>query len=169
MSTPTSKTIVKAILIIIAGFTLGCHTSFSAELYYPPESPPAAVTQDAIIKAKQLAESVGGKAARVASTGSMAPTITAGDIIVYKPAKVADVSVGDIVVVDQAMDDQPMYVRSLFTHRVYAKRANMGFLFTKGDHNRDVDNWTNTDANLKGVVVYIVNGTTGEVRTMGAV
>jgi signal peptidase I len=161
MSRITSKTLANAILLIILGMG-----NALASPYYPPESPPAAVSDAAIAKARELAASVSGKDARIASTGSMAPTLQANEIIVYKPAKVAELNVGDIIVFQAQIDGAQFNQVSLVTHRIYSKDARLHRVFTKGDHNRDNDGGAVVEEQIKGVVVYVVNGDTGAVREM---
>jgi signal peptidase I len=157
----TSKTLANAILLIMLGMG-----NAVASPYYPPESPPAAVTDVAIAKARELAESVGGKDARIASTGSMAPTLQANEIIVYRPAKVAELNVGDIIVFQAQIEGAGSMQFSLVTHRIVHKDDRLLRVFTKGDHNKQDDQGEVPEGRIKGVVVYVVNGDTGAVREM---
>lgn len=154
--------------LLAVALVAGCTQAFASTYYSPADKQPAALTTEAIHTAKNLAASINGHAARIADTGSMAPALTSNDIIVYKPATTKDINKGDIVVVESFMDGNDMGPRSLFTHRVINKSCGFGSceFWTKGDHNKDIDNWKSGDDNLKGIVVYIINGQTGEVRSV---
>jgi signal peptidase len=69
-------------------------------------------------------------------SGSMAPTLNVGDVLVTKPIPASDIKVGMIVVFKAPLPGQPTY-----THRVYRVIAGVGFQ-TKGDANNAPDPWT---------------------------
>lgn len=83
-------------------------------------------------------------------TGSMAPVIHAGDMVLVTRYTDEVPQTGDIVTYWK--DDQ---TRSLITHRVIRRLEN-GYLQTKGDANHEADGgWTNPDR-LVGKVVWTI-------------
>lgn len=83
-------------------------------------------------------------------TGSMSPTIEAGDLVIVARYSNEVPRTGDIVTYWK--DDQ---TRSLITHRVVQRLEN-GYLQTKGDANQDADGgWTDPNR-LVGKVVFTV-------------
>ncbi|WP_161827314.1 signal peptidase I [Brevibacillus choshinensis] len=83
-------------------------------------------------------------------TGSMAPTIDAGDMVIVTRYTGKVPQTGDIVTYWK--DDQS---RSLITHRVVSRLEN-GYLQTKGDANHEADGgWTDPNR-LVGQVVYTI-------------
>lgn len=83
-------------------------------------------------------------------TGSMAPAIDAGDMVIVTRYAGGEPRVGDIVTYWK--DDQS---RSLITHRVLQRLEN-GYLQTKGDANHEVDGgWTDPNR-LIGKVVFTI-------------
>lgn len=83
-------------------------------------------------------------------TGSMAPTIEAGDMVIVSGYGQSVPAVGDIVTYWQ---DQSK--TSLITHRV-VQRLDNGFLQTRGDANQEVDGGWTPPANLVGKVVITI-------------
>lgn len=83
-------------------------------------------------------------------TGSMSPTIEAGDMVIVNRYIGKVPQTGDIVTYWK--DDQS---RSLITHRVVMRLEN-GYLQTKGDANHEADGgWTDPNR-LVGQVVYTI-------------
>ncbi|QRG68107.1 signal peptidase I [Brevibacillus choshinensis] len=83
-------------------------------------------------------------------TGSMSPTIDAGDMVIVSRYIGKVPQTGDIVTYWK--DDQS---RSLITHRVIMRLEN-GYLQTKGDANHEADGgWTDPNR-LVGQVVYTI-------------
>ncbi|MDF2679303.1 MAG: signal peptidase type [Brevibacillus sp.] len=83
-------------------------------------------------------------------TGSMSPTVDAGDMVIVTRYSGEVPQVGDIVTYWK--DDQ---FRSLITHRVVQRLEN-GYLQTKGDANLETDGgWTDPNR-LVGKVVYTI-------------
>ena len=81
-------------------------------------------------------------------TGSMAPLINAGDVVVTVPTPVSGVSVGDIITYHIPVED-----RRVETHRVtevYTHADGTTTVRTKGDANNGVDPW---EATLQGPTV----------------
>jgi signal peptidase len=75
-------------------------------------------------------------------TGSMAPLINPGDVVVTAPAPIHDIKVGDIITYHIPVEDQRVE-----THRVTEITANADgsiAVKTKGDANNGVDPWTAT-------------------------
>lgn len=73
-------------------------------------------------------------------TGSMAPLINPGDVVVTVPTSVADIRVGDVITYHIPVEDQRVE-----THRVTEVLANADgsiAVRTKGDANDGVDPWT---------------------------
>lgn len=81
-------------------------------------------------------------------TGSMSPTIDAGDMVIVAQYQGEQPQVGDIVTYWQ---DQT--ARSLITHRVVQRLEN-GYLQTKGDANHEADGGWTDPAHLVGKVVF---------------
>ncbi|MGM9474217.1 signal peptidase I [Pseudarthrobacter sp. YS3] len=81
-------------------------------------------------------------------TGSMAPLINPGDIVVTKPVPASDIRVGDIITYHIPVEDQRVE-----THRVTEVNTNPEgsiTVQTKGDANNGVDPWL---ATLTGATV----------------
>lgn len=93
---------------------------------------------------------VGGRPYTVLS-GSMAPTIAAGDMIVAERIPAREVRIGDVVTFqDPERGNRPT------THRVGGIRREAGRLafVTKGDANDSVERWRAAPAGELGRVVY---------------
>ena len=108
-------------------------------------------TPEAVAVAHQLAADVHGGMGRVADTGSMEPTLTHRDIVVFAPG--IEPRVGDIIVFRQG--------GTVVCHRIIEKAGE--WLVTQGDHNKSHDPAVKA-GQLIGVVVKVVDGKTGEVR-----
>jgi signal peptidase len=81
-------------------------------------------------------------------TGSMAPLINPGDVVVTVPTPVADIKVGDVITYHIPVEDQRVE-----THRIteITTTADGGFAVqTKGDANNGIDPWI---ATLQGKTV----------------
>lgn len=82
-------------------------------------------------------------------TGSMAPLINAGDVVVTVPVPVSDIRPGDVITYRIPVED-----RRVETHRVtevFTAADGSKAVRTKGDANRAVDPW---EASLKGDTVH---------------
>ncbi|HEX9227036.1 MAG TPA: signal peptidase I [Arthrobacter sp.] len=81
-------------------------------------------------------------------TGSMAPLINPGDVVVTAPMAAADLRVGDIITYSIPVEDH-----RVVTHRVIEILTDPGAtaVRTKGDANSGADPWT---ATLQGDTVY---------------
>lgn len=93
-----------------------------------------------------------GGGALTVLTGSMEPTISAGDMVVVRPVEAGDVRIGDVVTYQPVSDDP-----TLITHRVVAKQVgSSGTTFvTRGDANGADDAPIVADQ-IMGEVVYHV-------------
>jgi len=89
----------------------------------------------------------------VVQSGSMAPTIKAGDIIVTKMTTPDEVDVGDIVTF---RDDTR--ANELVSHRVLKVKPKDGRLFfvTRGDANTGVERWSIERTGSLGIVSFQV-------------
>ncbi len=154
------KAIVFGIVMIF-----GIHTARADEYFVPKDAEPIASTQTAEEEAKQLAEQAGGKVVRVATTGSMAPTITGGDLVVYRPAQYSEVRKGDIIMFTAQIEGAERWQTSLFCHRV-ASIDRIHRIWTKGDAYKDLDHGPVDESEFKGIVAYIVKAN-GQVVTQG--
>ena len=86
------------------------------------------------------------------ASGSMVPNIYKGDIVIIDKQKVnlEDLKEGQVLAVKHG--------NILVIHRLY-KKVNINdeyILYTKGDANEDVDNFTTKEENLYGVVNYVI-------------
>lgn len=88
---------------------------------------------------------------RVVLTGSMAPAINPGDIVITVPAKSRAPQIGDVVTY-QAKRFNGEGV-GLFTHRIIGGSASEGFL-VKGDHNPSPDTQQPKLVDILGIVVF---------------
>lgn len=168
--------------------------SFSAvakpAFYVPSDAPPIQANAAAIRIAHGLAATIKGKAASIAATGSMLPTLNAEDIIVYREISFQDIKEGDILVFEASMDGGTHM--SIFAHRVIqviSESATTGSvrtvdanhhwvrtpgvrvlvsqeLVTKGDNNPEPDSFRVKSDKIRGLIVYAINGQTGETRSM---
>jgi signal peptidase I len=97
----------------------------------------------------------------------MRPTLTESDIIVYRPATFAELKVGDVVIFEageKASLKCSTCVVSIFAHRITAKHERS--VETKGDANQREDEHPISQADIKGLIVYAIDGQTGIVREL---
>lgn len=106
----------------------------------------------ALAVALALVPRVLGGGALTVLTGSMEPTISAGDMVVVRPVEAGDVRIGDVVTFQPVSDDP-----TLITHRVVGKQVgSSGTTFvTRGDANGADDAPIVADQ-IMGEVVYQV-------------
>ncbi|GAB6987633.1 signal peptidase I [Nocardioides pyridinolyticus] len=92
-------------------------------------------------------------------TGSMAPGIEAGDVVVTVPKPATDLQVGDVITYQIPVEDHRVE-----THRVTQVTHEDGEVFfrTKGDANQNDDPWT---ATVQGDTVWEVRGVVPEAGT----
>ena len=91
--------------------------------------------------------------ARVVLTGSMAPTINPGDIIITTPPSNLAPKKGDVVAyVGRRFDGTAV---GIFSHRIIGGDAESGFI-VKGDHNPDPDTQRPKIPDITGVVIFVI-------------
>jgi signal peptidase I len=126
-------------------------------------------------RAYRLADAVQGSIGVVADTGSMEPTISAKDLLVIKPVgegglDVSAIALGDIILFEAIVPAirytkyRVEYPKRLLCHRVVW--LNKGRIYAKGDAKVERDHDFVRHQQIKGVVLYAVDGQTGEVRDM---
>lgn len=91
--------------------------------------------------------------ARVVLTGSMAPAIKSGDIVILTPPKFHSPKVGDIVAYTARRFDGSAV--GTFTHRIIDGDSKAGFR-VKGDANNSPDVQSPKMEDISGVVVFII-------------
>ena len=91
--------------------------------------------------------------ARVVLTGSMAPSINSGDIVILIPTKHIEPKINDVVAYTGRRFDGSSV--GTFTHRILDGDAQNGFL-VKGDANPSPDVQKPTLADISGVVVFTI-------------
>jgi len=89
--------------------------------------------------------------ARVVLTGSMAPAINSGDIVILIPTQHREPKINDVVAYTGKRFDGSSV--GTFTHRILSGDATNGFL-VKGDANLDPDVQRPKLADISGVVVF---------------
>jgi signal peptidase I len=95
----------------------------------------------------------GSVKARVVLTGSMAPTINPGDVILTTPATNITPKIGSIVAyVGRRFDGTAVGV---FSHRIIGGNAQTGFI-VKGDNNPDPDIQKPKIPDITGVVIFVI-------------
>jgi len=91
--------------------------------------------------------------ARVVLTGSMAPTIKSGDIVILIPTKHRDPKIGDVVAYTGRRFDGSAV--GVFTHRIIAGDVAAGFT-VKGDANPSPDVQKPKLADISGIVLFAI-------------
>jgi signal peptidase I len=95
----------------------------------------------------------GSVKARVVLTGSMAPTINPGDVILTTPPSNIEPKIGSIVAyVGRRFDGTAVGV---FSHRIIGGNAQTGFI-VKGDNNPDPDTQQPKIPDITGVVIFVI-------------
>ena len=110
---------------------------------------------DAMDRAMAAASALGGRVAVVQGTKSMLPVIGRHDLLVYTPASIDAVRVGDIVVFRWTDPNCVGSCTVLVAHRVLWK-THRDSLLTKGDNNDAPDGFRPTRADVVGIVRNIV-------------
>lgn len=105
----------------------------------------------AMLAAHYLALKSDGQVFTLYDTGSMEPSLTAKDVLVFEPRLMTDVRVGDVV----AYELEPKYQAvsggiKFIVHRVVEKKDD--HLVTKGDANGYADPWTVAEHQIVGVM-----------------
>ncbi len=85
---------------------------------------------------------------RLLPTGSMEPTLTENDWLIYQRVPFAQVRPGDVISFHCPIDSVPV------THRV-VRRLENGRLITRGDNNHDVDPWTIGPQDFRGLLIAV--------------
>jgi signal peptidase I len=85
---------------------------------------------------------------RLLPTGSMEPTLTDQDWLVFRHLPFSQVQAGDIISFRCPIDGVPV------THRVIRRLAD-GRLMTRGDNNPDVDPWIIGPENYRGMLIAV--------------
>lgn len=94
-------------------------------------------------------------------TGSMAPEINPGDVVVVTPVATAEVTKGMVITYHMPIGDH-----QLITHRIISVEHGPGgsvTVNTKGDANKAADPWT---ATLQGDTAYQVRGVVPELGNL---
>jgi len=91
--------------------------------------------------------------ARVVLTGSMAPAIESGDIVILIPTKHKEPKINDVVAYTGKRFDGSSV--GVFTHRIIDGDATTGFI-VKGDANPSPDVQKPTLADVSGIVVFTI-------------
>ena len=91
--------------------------------------------------------------ARIVLTGSMEPTISAGDIIITTPITRKEPKIGDVVAY-QAKRFNGENV-AVFSHRIISGDLQSGFV-VKGDANKSPDNQKPKAPDILGVVILVI-------------
>jgi signal peptidase len=79
-------------------------------------------------------------------SGSMAPGINVGDIVLISPTSIGDIKVDDVIAF------HPPGSSILVCHRVVSINAEAGYVQTKGDANEDPDGYVVPFSNIVGKV-----------------
>ena len=107
----------------------------------------------AILATFVVLSSTGKMQARIVLTGSMAPTINAGDIVILNPSKTIAVNKNDIVTYTGRRFDGTAV--GSFTHRIVGGDMQKGFVL-KGDGNINPDTQQVKREDIVGKVVFIL-------------
>ena len=91
--------------------------------------------------------------ARVVLTGSMAPAIKSGDIVILIPTKHKEPKINDVVAYTGRRFDSSSV--GVFTHRIIDGDATKGFI-VKGDANPSPDVQKPTLADVSGIVIFTI-------------
>ena len=91
--------------------------------------------------------------ARIVLTGSMAPAINAGDIIITTPITRKEPQIGDVVAYQaKRFNGEDVAV---FSHRIISGDLQSGFV-VKGDANKSPDNQKPAAPDILGVVIFVI-------------
>ena len=95
----------------------------------------------------------GNVKARIVLTGSMAPAISAGDIIITTPITRKAPMVGDVIAYDAKRFNGEKV--AIFSHRIVGGDIKSGFI-VKGDANKSPDPQKPTGQDILGVVIFVI-------------
>ena len=91
--------------------------------------------------------------ARIVLTGSMAPAINTGDVILTTPLTRKEPKIGDVVAYQaKRFNGQSVAV---FSHRIIGGDINSGFI-VKGDSNKSPDTQKPKRGDILGVVIFVI-------------
>ena len=91
--------------------------------------------------------------ARIVLTGSMAPAINTGDVILTTPVSRHEPKIGDVVAYQaKRFNGQSVAV---FSHRIIGGDINSGFI-VKGDSNKSPDTQKPKRGDILGVVIFVI-------------
>jgi len=91
--------------------------------------------------------------ARIVLTGSMAPAINTGDVILTTPITRKEPKIGDVVAYQaKRFNGQSVAV---FSHRIIGGDINSGFI-VKGDSNKSPDTQKPKRGDILGVVIFVI-------------
>ncbi|CAN2211941.1 sigpep_I_arch, signal peptidase I [Candidatus Nanopelagicaceae bacterium] len=95
----------------------------------------------------------GAVKARIVLTGSMAPAINTGDVILTTPANRREPKVGDVIAYQaKRFNGQSVAV---FSHRIIGGDIDSGFI-VKGDSNKSPDTQKPKRGDILGVVIFVI-------------
>ncbi len=95
----------------------------------------------------------GNVKARIVLTGSMAPAISPGDIIITTPISHREPKVGDVIAYDAKRFNGEKV--AIFSHRIVGGDIKSGFI-VKGDANKSPDPQKPTSQDILGVVIFVI-------------
>jgi signal peptidase len=91
--------------------------------------------------------------ARIVLTGSMAPAINTGDVILTTPVTRKEPKIGDVIAYQaKRFNGQSVAV---FSHRIIGGDINSGFI-VKGDSNKSPDTQKPKRGDILGVVIFVI-------------
>lgn len=95
----------------------------------------------------------GAVKARIVLTGSMAPAIKTGDVILTTPVNRKEPKIGDVIAYQaKRFNGQSVAV---FSHRIVGGDINSGFI-VKGDSNKSPDTQRPKRGDILGVVIFVI-------------
>lgn len=95
----------------------------------------------------------GAVKARIVLTGSMAPAINTGDVILTTPVNRKEPKIGDVIAYQaKRFNGQSVAV---FSHRIIGGDINSGFI-VKGDSNKSPDTQKPKRGDILGVVIFVI-------------
>jgi len=139
-----------AALIFVLTFS-GCATGTNVG----QTAPHSTVSRDnALVLAKHVANSIGGRVFAIAPSGSMLPTLDEGSIVTIEKVALDKLHVGDIIIYRNASG-------MAVIHRLYEQHGDRWFVL--GDNNTSVDHESVSAGNFIGrvcAIFYTASATT---------